>query len=43
VSDMVAQSLDSQSLELKIDDLTAENPHAVAQANTPPAASTAAK
>ncbi|MBS0418331.1 MAG: tetratricopeptide repeat protein [Proteobacteria bacterium] len=43
VSDIVAQSLDAQSLELKIDDLTAENPHPVAQAKMPPAASTAAK
>lgn len=43
VSDMVSQSLDTQSLDLKIDDLTAENPHSVAQAKTPPAASAAAK
>ena len=43
VTDMVAQSLDPQELELKIDDLTAENPHAVAQAATPPAANPAAK
>jgi predicted negative regulator of RcsB-dependent stress response len=43
VADMVAQSLDSQELELKIDDLTAENPHSVAQAVTPPAANPAAK
>jgi hypothetical protein len=40
---MVAQSLNSAELELKIDDLTAENPHAMAQATTPPAASAAAK
>ena len=40
---MVSQSLDPQELELKIDDLTAENPHAVAQAATPPAANPAAK
>jgi predicted negative regulator of RcsB-dependent stress response len=43
VTDMVAQSLDPQALELKIDDLTAENPHAVAQAAGPPAANPAAK
>jgi predicted negative regulator of RcsB-dependent stress response len=43
VTDMVAQSLDPQELELKIDDLTAENPHAVAQTATPPAANPAAK
>ena len=43
VTDMVAQSLDPQELELKIDDLTAENPHAVAQAARPPATSAAAK
>ena len=43
VTDMVAQSLDPQELELKIDDLTAENPHAMAQVATPPAASAAAK
>jgi predicted negative regulator of RcsB-dependent stress response len=43
VTDMVAQSLNSAELELKIDDLTAENPHAMAQATTPPAASAAAK
>ena len=43
VGDMVAQSLDPQSLDLKIQDLTAENPHATAQAATPPAASAAAK
>jgi predicted negative regulator of RcsB-dependent stress response len=43
VTDMVSQSLDAQGLELKIDDLTAENPHAMAQAATPPAASAAAK
>jgi predicted negative regulator of RcsB-dependent stress response len=43
VTDMVAQSLDPQALELKIDDLTAENPHAVAQAVTPAAANPAAK
>jgi len=43
VTDMVAQSLNPAELELKIDDLTAENPHAMAQAATPPAASAAAK
>lgn len=36
-------SPDSQGLDLKISDLSAENPHAVAQTATPPAASTAAK
>ena len=43
VTDMVSQSLNPAELELKIDDLTAENPHAMAQAATPPAASAAAK
>jgi predicted negative regulator of RcsB-dependent stress response len=36
-------SPDSQGLDLKISDLSAENPHAVAQAAAPPAASAAAK
>jgi predicted negative regulator of RcsB-dependent stress response len=36
-------SPDSQELDLKISDLSAENPHAMAQAATPPAASAAAK
>jgi predicted negative regulator of RcsB-dependent stress response len=36
-------SPDSQGLDLKISDLSAENPHAVAQTATPPAASAAAK
>lgn len=36
-------SPDSQGLDLKISDLSAENPHAMAQAATPPAASAAAK
>jgi hypothetical protein len=40
---MVSQSLNAAELELKIDDLTAENPHAMAQATVPPAASAAAK
>jgi len=43
VVDMAGSSLDTQGLDLKIDDLTAENPHAMAQAATPPAASAAAK
>jgi predicted negative regulator of RcsB-dependent stress response len=43
VTDMVSQSLDAQELELKIDDLTAENPHTVAKAATAPAANPAAK
>lgn len=42
VGDMVSQSLDSPGLELKIDDLTAENPHAMAKAATPPPAPAAA-
>jgi predicted negative regulator of RcsB-dependent stress response len=36
-------SPDSQGLDLKISDLSAENPHAVAQTAAPPAASAAAK
>jgi predicted negative regulator of RcsB-dependent stress response len=36
-------SPDAQELDLKISDLSAENPHAMAQAATPPAASAAAK
>ena len=36
-------SPDSQGLDLKISDLSAESPHAVAQTATPPAASAAAK
>jgi hypothetical protein len=36
-------SPDSQGLDLKISDLSAENPHAMAQAAMPPAASAAAK
>ncbi len=36
-------SLDIQGLDLKINDLTADNPHAMAQAAPPPAASAAAK
>lgn len=36
-------SPDGQGLDLKISDLSAENPHAVAQTATPPAASAAAK
>jgi predicted negative regulator of RcsB-dependent stress response len=43
VGDMAGSALDTQGLDLKIDDLTAENPHAMAQAATPPAASAAAK
>jgi predicted negative regulator of RcsB-dependent stress response len=43
VGDMAGSSLDTQALDLKIDDLTAENPHAMAQVATPPAASAAAK
>jgi predicted negative regulator of RcsB-dependent stress response len=43
VGDLSASSLDTQGLDLKIDDLTAENPHAMAQVAMPPAASAAAK
>jgi predicted negative regulator of RcsB-dependent stress response len=43
VGDMVSQSLDQQSLDLKIDDLSADSPQTLVQAKTPPAASTAAK
>jgi predicted negative regulator of RcsB-dependent stress response len=43
VGDLSASSLDTQGLDLKIDDLTAENPHAMAQVALPPAASAAAK
>jgi predicted negative regulator of RcsB-dependent stress response len=43
VADLGASSLDAQALDLKIDDLTAENPHTMAQVATPPAASAAAK
>jgi predicted negative regulator of RcsB-dependent stress response len=43
VGDLSASALDTQGLDLKIDDLTAENPHAMAQAATAPAASAAAK
>ena len=43
VGDMVSQSLDQQSLDLKIDDLSADSPQTLVQAKTPPAASAAAK